>query len=551
MGTSPPTNFSGNLNVISTGTGELAICLGATVNLNIGGNVNVSGGTLVGATTGSGTEIVNVAGSINVSGGTFDLEADASGTEVVTWNLSGDVNLSGGVFTAVDTNTRPVLNFVKPGVQKLAISGSGSIGSTSTINWSVTNGSTLDLNTAVVPGKGSFTVYPGGGLETAKAGGFAANITVTSTNISLSPAASYTYYGSVAQSGDTLLPATVSGLTVSNAFGVTLAVAETVTNLNLEGSLAASTITLPGTGSLTATAPSTISGNVNVNSSGLVLIASSNSLPGLTIQSGTLTLGGGPVTLTVLGSPLSGGAYLLVNGSAGGSVAGTPPLSVTVNGAGFAPPLAAFPQLIGGSLYINEQQFFALSDAGPGFYSGEDLILTNASGLNLYVWSSTNASLSVSNWNPEGPLFEQSANDGSGLSYYTINIVPTASPEYYIAGTANAGPYLFSPVPLLTLTTSDYVDFTVAGSSASINGVGVLSIGGGSAPSISSNPSYGSGAFQFQFSGTSGHGYTIQASTNLITWTNIGTGTFTASPATFTDTNAATYPKRFYRVGSQ
>jgi hypothetical protein len=49
--------------------------------------------------------------------------------------------------------------------------------------------------------------------------------------------------------------------------------------------------------------------------------------------------------------------------------------------------------------------------------------------------------------------------------------------------------------------------------------------------------------------GLTGYTYDILASTNLTAWTVIGTVTLGASGSlTFTDTNAASFPKRFYRT---
>ncbi len=56
------------------------------------------------------------------------------------------------------------------------------------------------------------------------------------------------------------------------------------------------------------------------------------------------------------------------------------------------------------------------------------------------------------------------------------------------------------------------------------------------------------GNFQFQFSGSSGLGYSVWAGTNLTSWSIIDTGTFGNTPVTYTDTGATNYPTRFYRI---
>jgi pectin methylesterase-like acyl-CoA thioesterase len=71
-------------------------------------------------------------------------------------------------------------------------------------------------------------------------------------------------------------------------------------------------------------------------------------------------------------------------------------------------------------------------------------------------------------------------------------------------------------------------------------------------PSLGSPTVLGNGSVQFTFSGASGTGYRIWASTNAAlspitsTWTLVGSGTFTGSSVTFTDTQAASLGQRYY-----
>lgn len=122
-------------------------------------------------------------------------------------------------------------------------------------------------------------------------------------------------------------------------------------------------------------------------------------------------------------------------------------------------------------IFLN--QFLAGYDAGPGFFSGEDLMLTNASGANLYVWSSPDLTVPVPHWTLEGQMSEQVFNNNSGTSLYSINVTPATSPVYYIFATTNAGPYMANE-PISALTTADYVGFTVADSIVSMSRSGLL-----------------------------------------------------------------------------
>ncbi len=122
-------------------------------------------------------------------------------------------------------------------------------------------------------------------------------------------------------------------------------------------------------------------------------------------------------------------------------------------------------------IFLN--QFLAGYDAGPGFFSGEDLMLTNTSGANLYVWSSPDLTVPVLNWTFEGQMSEQVFNNTSGTSLYSINVNPATSPVYYFFAKTNAGPYMPNE-PIASVATADYVNFTVADSIVSMSPSGLL-----------------------------------------------------------------------------
>ena len=120
-------------------------------------------------------------------------------------------------------------------------------------------------------------------------------------------------------------------------------------------------------------------------------------------------------------------------------------------------------------------------------------------------------------------------------------------PLIIFSGLTNGGPYGLSPVPMLILTGSDDVGFTVTSIDVGVSGAGNLSVN----PVLATPGQFVAGpAFQLQFSGSSGFGYSVWASTNLTSWTVIGTGTFGNTPVTFTDTSAPSHPRRFYRIST-
>ena len=116
--------------------------------------------------------------------------------------------------------------------------------------------------------------------------------------------------------------------------------------------------------------------------------------------------------------------------------------------------------------------FYAAYDAGAGFFSGENLIFTNAGGISFYVWSTTDLSVLVPNWTLEGSMSELPLGT-TGYSRYGINLNPVTSPTYYIFAQTNTGPYTATE-PLVWLTTPDFASFTVTSSNVTISAAGLF-----------------------------------------------------------------------------
>jgi hypothetical protein len=68
------------------------------------------------------------------------------------------------------------------------------------------------------------------------------------------------------------------------------------------------------------------------------------------------------------------------------------------------------------------------------------------------------------------------------------------------------------------------------------------------APPQCSEPAFSGGRFQFQVNGAAGFNYTVQGSTNLMTWTNLFTTNPAVLPFTWSDAASSNCPARFYRV---
>ena len=127
------------------------------------------------------------------------------------------------------------------------------------------------------------------------------------------------------------------------------------------------------------------------------------------------------------------------------------------------------------TVIITNNPFYQLYDAGPGFVSGENLILTNLAGLGLSVWSSTRGAQSITAWNLEGAMGETSLNDGSGKSRYSLNVNPSVSPTYYVVSKVNAGPYS-NAIPVAWITSDGNGNFAVFNTNAAINASGILNL---------------------------------------------------------------------------
>jgi hypothetical protein len=90
--------------------------------------------------------------------------------------------------------------------------------------------------------------------------------------------------------------------------------------------------------------------------------------------------------------------------------------------------------------------------------------------------------------------------------------------------------------------TRDPVHFTGAGNLI------VANSGVTPAPPQLSGAQMSANQFQFQVSGPAGFNYTVQASTNLVSWTNLFSTNPLVLPFNWVDRDATNFPHRFYRV---
>jgi hypothetical protein len=119
--------------------------------------------------------------------------------------------------------------------------------------------------------------------------------------------------------------------------------------------------------------------------------------------------------------------------------------------------------------------------------------------------------------------------------YNTTNLPPSGSSTFM---TTNAGTYLVIVSNVAGQVTSSSATLTLT------------NLPGGAAGVFQGIAAQSDGTVQFNLSGTSGALYTLIVSTDLVTWSNLVTFTMTNGAVQYTDTNAPSYPARYYMLES-
>lgn len=258
--------ITGDLTIASTGTSYIQLDQqGNNNSLAIGGNFNITGGTIYACTNGSTTinltgnyiqsggsfsfsksggtaygnnsTAMNVSGNLTVSGGTLNLsqcDANNASKGIGQIYLQGNISLSGsGLITETSTLSSGQIYFTGTSAQYYTSSSSSNV--TQQINFTVNSGAILRMDDQVMTGAGNFSLLSGGSLMIGSANGISTtgssgNIQVTGTR-SYSTTADYTYNATSSQSVGAGLPATTHNLTVNNPAGLTISDDITVSNL--------------------------------------------------------------------------------------------------------------------------------------------------------------------------------------------------------------------------------------------------------------------------------------------------------------------------------
>ncbi|HEV2320655.1 MAG TPA: autotransporter-associated beta strand repeat-containing protein [Verrucomicrobiae bacterium] len=163
---------------------------------------------------------------------------------------------------------------------------------------------------------------------------------------------------------------------------------------------------------------------------GTVSLTSVSGTPSLTVANGTLTLASTSVfKINNTGPALASGSYKIISAATAGSVAGTAPSSVSVNGGGIAAGATASLQINSGELYLVVSTPPTPRFTGIGV-SGTTLTITATNGAanGTYVLlESTNVATPLTNWVP----VLTNTFDGSGNLNLSTNIVNPNNPRAF------------------------------------------------------------------------------------------------------------------------
>lgn len=286
-----------------------------------------------------------------------------------------------------------------------------------------------------------------------------------------------------------------------------------------------STFTLGSGKVLIATngATGTVAGNINLGIGSLVLNYT-NGTPSLQTINGTFTFNSNAVTVTVSGAALSVGSYKLISTNAGGAIAGTLPVSATVNGAGTVSGTVGLLKVLGGELYL-------VVDHPP---VANPLNVTRTAGLSLKIpWTNILAAWSDADSDPV------SLNTFSLITTNGVTLFTNATWIFYTNNLNVADQFSYTIADSLGATSAGIVNIVV---NPFVTGQGSTVIVSGNSANIT-------------FFGISGYSYITQRATNIDApnWVDIATNAVSSSGAisitdSFSDLGGSVPDAAYYRL---
>jgi hypothetical protein len=301
-----------------------------------------------------------------------------------------------------------------------------------------------------------------------------------------------------------------------------------------------------GPGTLILTAQGLSGGGLTVNGGTMTVGGGIGGVTPVTLNSGTLTLSGvisatAPVTVNNGTMTLAGastyvfptyvnGGTLVVSGSTGGGSLVTVANTATLAGNG----------TINGPVSLQSGGVLA-----PGANAIGKLTINNV----LSLAGSTVMEISKAANTNDAIVGLTTVNYGGALVINQLDATPFVGGESYKLFAAVVYGGSFSSITLPSLPAGLSWDTTQLGVNGTIR-VSATPV----APTLSGIVSAGGGSFTLSFSGPSGQSYKVLA-TNFVTapvatWPVLTTGTFGATPATFTDLSATNDTDRFYLITS-
>ncbi|MDD2797246.1 MAG: T9SS type A sorting domain-containing protein [Bacteroidales bacterium] len=225
-GVAAKTTIYGNFTLASSGASEFRLTNSSIANdIEIKGNFVLSGATTNFKISGSATSAkmnVIIGGNLTVSGGTLAISGNSAAN--YAWNVSGDVNVSNTTLTKSGSETVSKLFFVKNGTQTLTVGSGVTFGSGFPME--VAAGTRLNMGSSVFNGSGAFTLNAGSTLETTHTSGVNGNVATSGTK-TLDASANYIFDGVTAQTTGALLTA-ANNVEINNSSNVALSGATTL-----------------------------------------------------------------------------------------------------------------------------------------------------------------------------------------------------------------------------------------------------------------------------------------------------------------------------------
>lgn len=157
-------SIAGKLEIVNTGASVLRQ---GPATLTVGGNLILKGGVFrIGDNT---DRTLTVSGAVSVEGGTLEMTSGNNAADRGTINVAGNFSQSGGTITETFTG-RGVINFTGNAVQSFSKSALAII--SNNIDFSISNGATVDFGTSVLNGStGTFTLNNTAKIITANVSG--------------------------------------------------------------------------------------------------------------------------------------------------------------------------------------------------------------------------------------------------------------------------------------------------------------------------------------------------------------------------------------------